>query len=113
LRGSGAAQGTSLLRKSSEEAAGVPMRLIVRVGDAHSKSEHEAVVASCGRLIDRLIQVVGRGMVALAQPVFSRLLLGRTGHIPKLKSQRRNPVSNEIVLVASDEKVALRLRIPK
>ena len=50
-------------------------------------------------------------MVALGQPIFENLYLGRIGLRCNTHGERRNAVADEVVLIAAYEKIPQRLRI--
>ena len=63
------------------------------------------------RSIDRLLQVVGRRVIALRGPFRRDLGLRRVRLVADFHRQRRDARLDEAVLIAADEAVALRLRI--
>src|SRR6266404_2205347 len=57
------------LRKAAEEAFLLPLRPMLLVGDGDRQLAHNLFVGCRGLQIHRLLQVVGRRMVAVLQPV--------------------------------------------
>src|SRR5271157_3670684 len=92
---------------AAEEAVGLPLRALGIVGDGDHEAANHFFVLRGGGKIDRLIEIVGGGVVAIGKPVFEELLLlvgvgiGRDAH-----GERGNAVADEVVLIAADKSVA-------
>src|SRR5580704_4258102 len=99
------------LRESPEKAIRVPLRPILRIGDLRAQIEQYPVEFRRRRRVHRLIQIVRRRMITVLQPVFRRSLLRRPRLITELERQRRHALTNETVLIAANEQIAVRLLI--
>src|SRR5664279_741074 len=105
-------QGTALTSRhrrhneAAEEAVIVPLRAIGFVRNLDRKRLHDVLELACSREIDRLVQVVGRGVVALGQPLLLRCRFGRARRKAHLHCRRGNSLADEAVLIATNESVA-------
>ena len=85
---------------------------MVAIGDVDEQGSDDLLVFRGRGEVDRLLQVVGRRVIALGQPVFEELLLfGRVGLGSNAHDQRGHSVTDEVVLVAANEKIAHRLGV--
>src|SRR6267378_7012787 len=84
---------------------------MVVIGDADEQGSDDLFVFRGSGEVDRLVHVVGRRVIALGEPVFENLYLGRTGLGSDAHDHRGHAVADEVVLIAADEKIAQRLGI--
>ena len=97
--------------EAAEEAVGLPLRACAGVGDALDQIQNDLVELRRGGFVHGLIQIVGRSVITILQPILVQLFLGRPGQISELERQRRNALADETVLIAADEQIALRLLV--
>src|SRR5258708_31949463 len=103
--------GEALLCVTPEEAVWLPLRAVVVIGNANQQGSDDLFVLSGGGEVHRLVDVVGRRVIALRQPVFEDLHLRRAGFGSDAHDYRRHTVPYEVVLIAADEKIAQRLGV--
>src|SRR5579871_226661 len=97
--------------ESPEEAPVVPFRPVRAVRDAKRElAQHVDVLVGRGE-VDRLLQIVGRRVIALGSPLRRDRRLRRVRLVADLHGQRGNAEADEAVLIASHEPVSLRLGI--
>src|SRR5260370_39367911 len=89
--------------EAAEEAIGFPLGTCIGVGDALDQMQNDLVELRGGGLVDRLIQIVGRSMIAILQPILVELFFRRPMQISELESQRRDALAEEVVLIAAEE----------
>ena len=77
--------GLTAFGEAAEEAIVVPLGPLVRVGHASQQRSDDVVELRGGFFVDRLIQVVGGLVIAVAQPVLVDLFFRRTEFIAELE----------------------------
>src|ERR1019366_986931 len=98
-------------RVTPEEAVWLPLRAMAVIGDIDQQGSDDLFVFRGGGEVYRLVHVVGGRVIALGQPVFEDLLLGRAGLGSYAHDHRGHTVADEVVLIAADEKIAQRLGV--
>ena len=101
-----------LLRKPPEKTLLVPLGPCRLVRDGFSEQQHHPVEIRGGFQIHRLLHVVRWRMIALSQPLLGDGLFRGTLFITDFEEEGRHSLTDEVVLVAADEDVALRLDVP-
>src|SRR5450631_669501 len=91
--------------EAAEEAVAVPLRAIRIVCTLDGKRLHDVLELACSREIDRLIQVIGRRVVALGQPLLLRYRFGRVRRKTHLHRHRGNSLADKAVLIAANKRV--------
>src|ERR1700733_399677 len=91
-----------------EEAVLLPRRPARVVGDRDGQWANSPLVFRLSYQVDRLVHVVGGGVVSISPPVLHDLILRRPGDVPHVDHHRRNALANKVVLIAADEDVAQR-----
>src|SRR3979411_2862167 len=94
-----------------KETIFIPLGPMIAIGNVDEQAPDNLFIFRRGGKIDRLVNVVRRRMVALGQPIFENLYLGRIGFRSNTHGERRNTVADEVVLIAAYEKIPQRLRI--
>src|SRR5579859_3403056 len=97
--------------ETAEEAVAVPLWPAVGVGDSFGQRQDYLVEIHRGFEIDRLMNVIRRRVIALLQPLLGRGLFRRPFFVAHFECQRWHALADEIVLVAADETIALRLLV--
>src|SRR5215472_3615660 len=102
-----------LVRRSvaAEEGILPPLRAVGGIGGVEQQSPGELFVAGGGFEIDRLVHVVGRGVVAVGEPVLEDFLFGCAELEADVDLHGGNTFLDEAVLVAANEAVAQRLGV--
>src|SRR6185436_4479065 len=100
-----------LLREASEEAVGIPARLLRAVGGVPHEVEEDLVPERGRLMVDGLVEVVRWSVVPLVTERLESLLGRRARHEPRHERERRNAGADQVVLVAPDEEIALRLGV--
>src|SRR5712671_6238214 len=95
-------QAPSLLSVAAEETFLFPLGTVVVVGYVDQQAADDFFIFCGGCEIDGLVQVVGRCVVAVGQPIFEDLLLGRARLGADAHDDRWDSVADEVVLVAAD-----------
>src|SRR5215472_2947206 len=97
--------------ETAKEAVRLPLGASIGVSYALNQMQDDLVELRRGCLVHRLIQIVRRSMIAVFEPIFVKLFLGRSRQISELERERWNTLADEVVLIAPDEKIALRLLV--
>src|SRR6267143_1944422 len=96
---------------AAEEGVGLPAGACGAVGGVEEQAARELLVARGGLEIDRLVYVVGWGVISVGEPVLENFLLGRAKFEADVDFDSGNTLLDETVLIAADEGVAERLGI--
>src|ERR1039457_2258897 len=92
-------------REAAEEAVFAPGGARGIVGHSFEQPKHDAIEARGGFGVDRLSEIVGGLVVAVADPVLARGFVRRALLVAELEGQRRDAAADEAVLVAAGEAV--------
>lgn len=87
------------------------MRPLGIVCHATRQVGQERVELRCRLFVDRLRQVVVRGVIALCQPLAPRFVLERIGGPPEFHRERGNTGLHETVLVGACERIPIGFRV--
>src|SRR5260370_18496191 len=96
-------------RVAAEEAVGLPLRTLVAFRHTYHERANDLFVLGRGGEIDRLVEIIRRGVVPLGKPVFEDLLFRCAGVEADLHGQRGDSITNEVALVAANEYIVLRV----
>src|ERR1039458_9809693 len=96
---------TALLREPLEKRIVLPLRARRAVGHPLQQAHHNPVELRRRCLIHRLIQIVGRLVIAVADKIVEDLVFRGAELVPELERQRRHARANKAVLIAPDEAV--------
>src|SRR5438128_966614 len=97
--------------ESSEETLGIPLRTLRRISDPLCECKQDMIELGGGSFVHRLLEIVGRGVVAVFQPFFMQLLLGRVWFVTEAEDQSGDSQANKAVLIGADEDVPVSLRV--
>src|SRR4051812_3479523 len=98
------------MRESSEETLGIPLGTLRGISDPVSEFKQDMIELGGGSFVHRLIEIIGRSMVAVFQPFFMQLLLGRIWFVTEAEGQSGDSLANKTVLIGADEDIAVGLR---
>src|ERR1035437_10185401 len=96
---------TALLREPLKKRIVLPLRARRAVGHPLQQAHHNPVELRRRCLIHRLIQIVGRLVIAVADKIVEDLVFRGAELVPELERQRRHTRANKAVLIAPDEAV--------
>jgi hypothetical protein len=77
------------------------------VGHPFEQAYDDPIELGRGRLIHRLIQIVGRLVIAVANKIVENLIFRRAELVAEFERQGGHALANEAVLIAADEAVLL------
>src|SRR5262249_2365786 len=96
---------------TAEEAILLPLRAVGLAGYLHHQRANDLFELGGSAQVHGLGQVGGRGVVTVRPPALENLSVRRALLKTNLHGQRGDSVENEIVLVAADEGITLRLGV--
>src|SRR6266849_7604329 len=104
-------QDVSCRSVAAEEGVGLPLGTRVAVGGGDEKLADDFYVECGGTEVNRLVDIVAWCVVALCEPILEDLGFGRARLGGDVQDDGGDAVADEIVLIAADEEIALRLRV--
>src|SRR5271167_3219629 len=81
--------------KPAEKAGIVPLRAVWSVGDLHRQVLHDVLELSGRGQIDRLVDIIRGGVIALRQPLLMRGCFWRSRLVADTHSNRRNSLPDK------------------
>src|SRR5260370_41638596 len=98
-------------RVAAEEAVGLPLRTLVAFRHTYHERANDLFVLGRGGEIDRLVEIIRRGVGPLGKPVFEDLLVRCAGVEADLHGGRGDSMTNEVRPVAANAEFSLPIGV--